>query len=62
MFIQTVPEAQAAGAVQQMYAENIAGFGYLPNYVQAFSLRPHVLAAWGAVSGCDQARYGCTAL
>lgn len=39
-FIQTIPEEQAEADVEKMYAENIAHFGYLPNYVRIFSLRP----------------------
>lgn len=46
-FIQTIPEEQAEADVKQMYEENVAHFGYLPNYVQAFSLRPQAMAAWG---------------
>jgi len=50
-FIQTIPEERAEADVKQMYEENIAAFGYLPNYVQAFSLRPQVMAAWGHFLG-----------
>ncbi len=50
-FIHTIPEELAEGDVQKMYAENKADFGYLPNYVQAFSLRPDVMAAWGQFLG-----------
>lgn len=50
-FIHTIPEDQAEAAVKKMYAENKAEFGYLPNYVQAFSLRPDVMAAWGQFLG-----------
>jgi len=50
-FIHTIPEDQAEADVKKMYEENIADFGYLPNYVQAFSLRPDVMAAWGQFLG-----------
>lgn len=50
-FIQTIPAEQAEADVRTMYAENVAQFGYLPNYVRAFSLRPHVMAAWGKFLG-----------
>lgn len=50
-FIHTIPEELAEGDVKKMYAENSADFGYLPNYVQAFSLRPDVMAAWGQFLG-----------
>ena len=50
-FIYTIPEDQAEADVKKMYEENKAAFGYLPNYVQAFSLRPDVMAAWGQFLG-----------
>lgn len=50
-YIRTIPQDQAAGDVKKMYAENIAEMGYLPNYVQLFSLRPDVMAAWGQFLG-----------
>ena len=50
-FIQTIPEDQAGSDVKKMYEANKADFGYLPNYVQAFSLRPDVMAAWGQFLG-----------
>ena len=50
-FIQTIPEDQAESDVKKMYEANKADFGYLPNYVQAFSLRPDVMAAWGQFLG-----------
>ena len=39
-FINTIPEDQAPTDVKQMYEENIAEMGYLPNYVRVFSHRP----------------------
>ena len=50
-FIHTIPEDQAEAEVKKMYAENIAEFGYLTSYLQAFSLRPDVMAAWGQFLG-----------
>ena len=50
-FIHTIPEDRAEADVKKMYEENKADFGYLPNYVQAFSLRPDVMAAWGQFLG-----------
>ncbi len=50
-FIHTIPEDQAETDVKSMYEENRAEFGYLPNYVQLFSLRPQVMAAWGQFLG-----------
>lgn len=61
-FIETVPEDRATGATAELYATDQETFGYLPNFTQAFSLRPAVYAAWrqlnGAIkSGMDSQRY-----
>jgi uncharacterized peroxidase-related enzyme len=50
-FIETVPEAEASGPVAELYAADRAAFGRLPNFTQAFSLRPDVYAAWKGLSG-----------
>jgi alkylhydroperoxidase family enzyme len=50
-FIHTIPEDQAGPDVKKMYEGNRTEFGYLPNYVQLFSLRPQVMAAWGQFLG-----------
>ena len=54
-FIETVPEAEATGAVQEMYETDRAVFGDLPNLTQAFSLRPEVYAAWRQLNGSIKA-------
>jgi len=54
-FIETVPEADATGAVQEMYETDRAVFGDLPNLTQAFSLRPEVYAAWRQLNGSIKA-------
>jgi uncharacterized peroxidase-related enzyme len=61
-FIETVPEDDAAGATAEIYATDRELNGFLPNFTQAFSLRPEVYAAWrqlnGAIkSGMDLRRY-----
>jgi uncharacterized peroxidase-related enzyme len=50
-FIETVPQDQATGATAELYASDEETFGYLPNFTRAFSLRPHVYAAWRALNG-----------
>jgi uncharacterized peroxidase-related enzyme len=45
-FIETIPEAHATGAVGEMYEVDRQVFSELPNFTQAFSLRPEVYAAW----------------
>jgi uncharacterized peroxidase-related enzyme len=61
-FIETIAENDSAGATAELYAAEEEAFGFLPNFVRAFSLRPEVYFAWkqlnGAVkSGMDLRRY-----
>jgi uncharacterized peroxidase-related enzyme len=61
-FISTVPEAEARGAVAEMYTASQKNMGYLPNYTQLFSHRPDVMTAWSALlsavrSQMDTRRY-----
>jgi hypothetical protein len=61
-FIDTVAEGDAAGATAELYTTEEEAFGFLPNLVRAFSLRPEVYFAWkqlnGAVKGgMDLRRY-----
>lgn len=46
MFIDTVPEDQATGAVDEMYQQDREGWGFLPSFTQAFSHRPDVFGTW----------------
>ena len=60
--IETVAEDEATDAAAELYAAEKDVFGFLPNFVRAFSLRPEVYFAWkqlnGAVkSGMDLRRY-----
>jgi uncharacterized peroxidase-related enzyme len=50
-FIETVAEDEATGMTAELYASERAKLGRLPNFTQAFSLRPEVYAAWGALNG-----------
>src|SRR5690349_18738972 len=61
-FIETVAEGEATGATAELYAGEEEVFGFLPNLVKAFSLRPEVYFAWkqlnGAIkSGMELRRY-----
>ena len=46
-FISTIAPDQALGTVADMYRRQQDFWGYVPNYAQAFSHRPQVLARWG---------------
>src|SRR6476469_7681618 len=62
MFIETVPEADAAGQLAELYEADRAALGDVANYTKAFSLRPGVYAAWRTLNveirgGMDLRRY-----
>ncbi len=48
-FIRTTPPSDAEGPVREMYQQVHGRFGYVPNWAQAFSLRPGVLDGWTAL-------------
>lgn len=48
-FIHTVSPATARDDVAQMYRQQEAGWGFVPNYARVFSHRPAVLARWAAL-------------
>lgn len=50
-FIETVAADEATGATAELYATEEQVFGFLPNLVQAFSLRPEVYSAWKQLNG-----------
>jgi uncharacterized peroxidase-related enzyme len=54
-FIETIPETEATGAVAEMYAADRETFAKLPNFTEAFSLRPGVYAAWRQLNGAIKA-------
>src|SRR5947208_554601 len=61
-FIETVGQDEATGAAADLYATEQDVFGHVPNFTQAFSLRPAVYAAWRGLnvaikSGMDLRRY-----
>jgi hypothetical protein len=45
-FIETVHPADSEGVVRAMYKRQQESWGYVPNYVRAFSHRPEVFARW----------------
>jgi uncharacterized peroxidase-related enzyme len=62
MFIDTVPEDSAAGALAEFYQEQQRAWGFLPNFAQAFSTRPEVAKAWTVLNktvrdGMDRRRF-----
>ena len=60
-FVRTIPEEEADGEVAEIYDGTRAQFGYLPNLVRPFSLRPEVYGGWvqlnGAIKAHDLRRY-----
>jgi uncharacterized peroxidase-related enzyme len=46
-FIETIAEEEATGAAADLYHEDLANEGYVPNYAKVFALRPAVYEAWG---------------
>jgi alkylhydroperoxidase family enzyme len=60
-FVETIPDEEADGEVAEIYDGMRGQFGYLPNLVRVFSLRPEVYKAWlqlnGAVKAPDLRRY-----
>src|SRR5215831_18454264 len=61
-FIETIPPEKAEGLLAELYAQDLRKHGFVPNYSQAWSLRPKVLEAWrrllGAIrSSMDDRRY-----
>jgi uncharacterized peroxidase-related enzyme len=50
-FLRTIPPDAAAGPVREMYDRVQAENGYIPNWAQAFSLRPAVRDGWVALIG-----------
>ena len=60
-FVETIPEDDADGEVAEIYDVMRTQFGYLPNLVRPFSLRPEVYKAWmqlnGAIKAHDLRRY-----
>ena len=45
-FIQTIPEEEATGQLRELYDSRLKKRGYVPNYLEALSLRPGVYQAW----------------
>ena len=48
-FLETIDESAAREKIAEQYQEEKSSKGYLPNYVQTFSLRPEVFDAWGSL-------------
>jgi uncharacterized peroxidase-related enzyme len=50
MFIHTVPEEAAEGALAEFYHQQSGAWGFLPNFALAFSTRPEVAKAWSMLN------------
>lgn len=54
-FIETVSPEQASGAVADLYDQDRAIFGELPNLTRPFSQHPEIYAAWRQLNGAIKA-------
>ena len=61
-FIETVAEDGTTGATAELYAAERAAFGFLPNFVRAFSLEAGGLLRLEAAERRGQGRHGPSAL
>ena len=50
-YIETVPDADATGAVERMYDVDREALGAVANFTRAFSARPEAYAAWRRLNG-----------
>ena len=62
MFIETIHETEAQGALAEWYHGQRASWGFLPDYAGCFSTRAEVAQAWTALNitirgGMDRRRY-----
>ena len=55
-FINTIPEEQSEGLLQELYQAEKKNNGYVPNYAQAFSLHPEVYDAWKKLVGAIRSK------
>lgn len=45
-FVQTIPEADAAGLVKDLYDGDVERQGYVSNYVKSLSLHPEIVTGY----------------
>jgi uncharacterized peroxidase-related enzyme len=50
-FVDPVPRDGAEGAAAELYRDELERAGHISNYVEAFSLRPDIYAAWRGLVG-----------
>ena len=50
MFIDTIPEEAAEGALAEFYQQQKGAWGFLPNFAPVFSTRPDVAKAWSLLN------------
>lgn len=55
-FIRTIPPEQADGVLKEIYDEQLASLGYIPNYHRLFSLRPQASLAWRGLQNAIRAK------
>jgi hypothetical protein len=55
-YIQTIPEDQAEGLLNDQYQAALKSQGYVPNYIKALSLHPEVYDAWSKLISAIRGR------
>jgi hypothetical protein len=55
-YIITIPVDQADGLLHEQYQTDLESKGYIPNYVQAFSLHPEIYDAWLKLIGAVRSK------
>jgi uncharacterized peroxidase-related enzyme len=55
-YIKTIPVDQADGLVYDQYKADQENKGYVPNYVQAFSIHPEIYEAWLKLIGAVRSK------
>jgi hypothetical protein len=55
-YIKTIPVDQADGLLHEQYQADLESKGYIPNYVQAFSLHPEIYDAWLKLIGAVRSK------
>jgi len=56
VFVRTIPPEDASGLLKELYDRDLGKHGFVPDWSQAFSLAPEVLAAWRQLHSAIRSR------